>query len=99
VEEPVAISRDEVHRIAKLANLDFTDEEYDRFTSQLSAILDHVATLDRLATYGIEPTAQVVGTVHTLRGDEVGGSIPQEEALANAPESEQGLFKVPKVIG
>ena len=95
----MAISRDEVHRIARLANLKFTEEEYDRFTSQLNAILDHVATLDRLATDGIEPTAQVVGASHTLRDDEVGGSIPQEEALSNAPESDRGLFKVPKVIG
>ena len=94
----MAISRDEVHRIAKLANLDFTEEEYDRFTQQLSAILDYVATLDRLDTDDIEPTAQVAGVAGTLRDDDVGGSIPREEALANAPEADRGLFKVPKVI-
>jgi aspartyl-tRNA(Asn)/glutamyl-tRNA(Gln) amidotransferase subunit C len=96
---PVAITRDEVRHIAKLANLDFTEEEFDRFTRQLNAILEHVAHLNTLDTAAIEPTFHVGGGSHALRDDVAGGSIPREEALANAPEAAGGLFKVPKVIG
>jgi aspartyl-tRNA(Asn)/glutamyl-tRNA(Gln) amidotransferase subunit C len=95
----LAITRDEVRHIAKLANLDFTEEEFDRFTRQLNAILEHVAHLNALDTSAIEPTFHVDGGAHALRDDTAGGSIPREEALANAPESAGGHFKVPKVIG
>jgi aspartyl-tRNA(Asn)/glutamyl-tRNA(Gln) amidotransferase subunit C len=95
----LSITRDEVHRIAQLAHLDLSEEEYDLYARQLSSILDYVEQLDRLNTYGIEPTAHIVATSDSLRGDEVRGSIPRDDALANAPESEQGLFKVPRVLG
>jgi aspartyl-tRNA(Asn)/glutamyl-tRNA(Gln) amidotransferase subunit C len=95
----VAITESEVRHIARLANLDFSEEEYGRFTQQLNAILDYVAQLDRLDTGSIEPTFQVGGGSRALREDEVRGSIPQDEALSNAPEAGRGLFKVPKVIG
>ncbi len=95
----MSISRDEVRRIAKLAHLDLSEEEYDLYARQLSSILDYVEQLGRLNTNGIEPTAHIVATSDSLRGDEVRGSIPRDDALANAPESEQGLFKVPRVLG
>ena len=95
----MAITQDEVRRIAKLAHLDFTEEEYQRFTKQLRAILDYVAHLDFLETDNIEPTAHLRSGSNVLRKDMVTGSISQEEALANAPESDRGLFKVPRVIG
>lgn len=95
----MAISLDEVRRIAKLAHLNFAEDEYERFARQLSAILEYVEQLDRLDTGDIEPTAHIAGTAHALRDDAVSGSIPQEEALRNAPESGGGLFKVPRVIG
>ena len=95
----MAITPDEVRRIAKLANLEFTAPEYDRFTRQLNAILEHVAHLNRLPTDAIEPTSHVGGGAHALRDDEVRGSMAHEEALGNAPEKGHGLFKVPKVIG
>ncbi len=95
----MAITKSEVRHIARLANLDFSEEEYDRFTQQLNAILDYVAQLDRLDTGAIEPTFHVGGGSHALREDEARGSIPQDDALKNAPEADRGLFKVPKVIG
>jgi len=95
----VGITRDEVRHIARLANLDFTDEEYDRFTQQLNAILQYVAQLDRLDTSAIEATSHMDIGAHPLREDRVQGAISREEALANAPEADRGLFKVPKVIG
>ncbi|MFQ5876495.1 MAG: Asp-tRNA(Asn)/Glu-tRNA(Gln) amidotransferase subunit GatC [Acidobacteriota bacterium] len=93
------ISRDEVRHIARLANLEFSDEEYERFTRQLNSILDYVAQLERLDTDSIEPTSHLDGGEPPLRDDRVRDSLPHEEALANAPESARGYFKVPRVIG
>ena len=95
----MSIDPKEVLHIARLANLEFTDSEYDQFTRQLNEILDYVAQLDRLDTSDVEPTAQVADGSSTLREDQAGGSIDPEDALANAPDAESVLFKVPKVIG
>ena len=95
----MAITRDEVRHIAKLANLEFGDDEQDRFTRQLSAILDYVKQLDRLDTRAVEPTSHAGGDAAALRDDAAAPTLPQDEALANAPEADHGLFKVPRVIG
>lgn len=93
------ITRDEVRRIARLANLEFTEEEQERFTRQLSAILDHVAHLDRLDTTAVEPTSHAGDDASPLREDAPAPTLSTDEALANAPESGRGLFKVPRVLG
>lgn len=93
------ITRDEVRRIARLANLEFTEEEQERFTRQLSAILDHVAHLDRLDTTAVEPTSHAGDDASPLREDAAAPTLSADEALANAPESGRGLFKVPRVLG
>ena len=95
----MAISRDEVLHIAKLANLEFSEEELGRITRQLSSILDYVAQLDALDTSTVEPTSHVGSGAHTLREDALAPSMARAEALANAPESDRGYFKVPRVIG
>ncbi len=95
----MAIAKEEVRRIAKLANLAFTEEEFDHFTNQLNGILEHVAQLNRLDTTNIEATSHLGTGSEALRDDLVQESIPREEALANAPEADRGHFKVPKVIG
>jgi aspartyl-tRNA(Asn)/glutamyl-tRNA(Gln) amidotransferase subunit C len=95
----VAITEKEVRHIAKLANLDFSEEEFVRFTKQLNSILEYVAQLDRLDTAAIEATSHVGTGSEALRDDVVKEAIPRDEALANAPESERGYFKVPKVLG
>jgi len=95
----MAITKNEVLHLAKLANLEFTEEEIDRFTLQIGSILDYVARLNELDTSAIEPTSHVESGSHALREDELRPSIPREEALANAPESDGSHFKVPKVIG
>jgi len=95
----VAIGKDEIRHIARLANLEFSETEIERFSRQFNAILDYVAQLDRLDTANIAPTFHVDGGAHALRDDRVAESIPREEALANAPEAAHGLFKVPRVLG
>jgi aspartyl-tRNA(Asn)/glutamyl-tRNA(Gln) amidotransferase subunit C len=95
----VPITSDQVRHIARLANLDFSEAEFDRFTRQLNAILEYVGQLNRLDTAAIEPTFHVESGAHALRDDATRETLPRDEALRNAPESGHGLFKVPKVIG
>lgn len=93
------ITLEQVRHIARLANLEFSEPEYERFTRQLNDILGYVAQLDRLDTSAIEATSHLEPAAPALRDDRVSGSVSQKEALRNAPEEEQGLFKVPRVIG
>jgi len=95
----MGIGKKEVLHIAKLANLDFSEEEIGLFTQQFNSILEYVERLKALDTSAIEPTSHVGGGSHALRDDSLVPSISREEALANAPESDRGYFKVPKVIG
>ncbi len=95
------ISEQEVRYVADLANLALTDEEVHRFASDLAGILTHMDKLNELDTSGVEPMAQVLyeaGETATLRDDVEAPSLGQEKALANAPLSGAGFFKVPKVI-
>jgi aspartyl-tRNA(Asn)/glutamyl-tRNA(Gln) amidotransferase subunit C len=87
-----------VRHVAKLARLELSDEEVARFQGDLTAITEYVAQLAGVKVEGVE------GTVHTFddrnfwREDKVGDSFKREQATANAPESEQSFFKVPRVV-
>jgi aspartyl-tRNA(Asn)/glutamyl-tRNA(Gln) amidotransferase subunit C len=91
----VAISRDEVLHVARLARLALTDEEVERLGAQLNAILEAVGKVAELDLEGVEPTAHPLDLVNVWAEDEPHESLPVEEALANAPEREEGFFKVP----
>jgi aspartyl-tRNA(Asn)/glutamyl-tRNA(Gln) amidotransferase subunit C len=91
----MAITRDEVLHVAKLARLELTDEEVERFTEQLSAILEAVAKVSELDLADVEPTAHPLDLVNVWGDDKPRPSLPVDEALANAPEREAGFFKVP----
>jgi aspartyl-tRNA(Asn)/glutamyl-tRNA(Gln) amidotransferase subunit C len=92
------ITKQEVEKVAKLARLELTEIEKVAFTKQLSQILTHVEKLKQYDTAGVEPTATVLGQVNVFRSDEARPSLPVERALANAPESAEGFFVVPKII-
>jgi aspartyl-tRNA(Asn)/glutamyl-tRNA(Gln) amidotransferase subunit C len=94
---PVTIQ--DVEHVAKLARLEFTDEEKQKFTHQLNQILAYMEKLNELDTSSVEPLSCVVEQSNVLRDDEVLPSLPQEEALANAPKQDGTFFKVPKAIG
>ncbi len=96
----MALSLEEVRRIAVLARLRLSPEEERTFAVQLSAILDHVAQLRELDVSNVEPMthALAAGEVPALRADEVRESLPSGEALANAPAREGTCFKVPRII-
>ena len=91
----MAITRDEVLHVARLARLELTEDEIDRFTAQLSAILEAVAKVSELDLSGVAPTAHPLDVVNVWAADEPRPSIPAEDALANAPDDEGGFFKVP----
>jgi aspartyl-tRNA(Asn)/glutamyl-tRNA(Gln) amidotransferase subunit C len=91
----MAISRDEVLHVARLARLELTDDEVERFTEQLSAILEAVAKVSELDLSDVEPTAHPLDLVNVWAEDEPQPSLPVDEALANAPDRHDGFFKVP----
>jgi aspartyl-tRNA(Asn)/glutamyl-tRNA(Gln) amidotransferase subunit C len=91
----VAISRDEVLHVARLARLALTDEEVERLGAQLSAILEAVGKVGELDLADVEPTAHPLELTNVWAEDEPRASLPVDEALANAPDSEGGFFRVP----
>ncbi len=93
------LTLEEVEHIASLARLRLTEEEKARYREQLSAILDYMAKLKELDTAYIEPTATVLPLRTVLRPDTVRPSLLPEEWLANAPEAEGQMFRVPPVWG
>ena len=90
-------TRSDVERIAALARLSVTDVEAERLAAELEAILAHVEQLSELDTAGVEPTTHVLGLVAALRPDEVGGVLPADLALGNAPQRAASALVVPQV--
>jgi aspartyl-tRNA(Asn)/glutamyl-tRNA(Gln) amidotransferase subunit C len=94
----VDLSREDVTHVARLARLAMTDEEIDRFRAQLSAILDHAARVSEAASDDVPPTSHALPLSNVFREDEVGECLSQSKALSTAPETEDGRFKVPRII-
>jgi aspartyl-tRNA(Asn)/glutamyl-tRNA(Gln) amidotransferase subunit C len=92
------ISRADVEHVARLARLHLTDDELERMRVQLDAILAYVDKLAALDVEGVEPTSHAVPLVNVMRPDEVRASLPQTEALANAPDRAGEFFRVPRII-
>jgi len=88
----------DVEHVALLARLELSAEEKKLYADQLNAILTYVEMLNELDTEDVPPTAHVLPLQNVFREDKVGGNLPTEEVLANAPEREEQFFKVPKII-
>ena len=91
----MGISRDEVVHVARLARLELTEEELDRFAGQLDAILEAVGKVSELDLSDVEPTMHPLALSNVSAADEPRPSLPVEEALANAPDREDDAFRVP----
>jgi aspartyl-tRNA(Asn)/glutamyl-tRNA(Gln) amidotransferase subunit C len=91
----MAISRDDVLHVARLARLELSDEEVVRFQEQLSAILEAVGKVAELDLVDVEPTAHPLERVNVWADDEPRPCLTPDEALANAPERSGNLFRVP----
>lgn len=94
----MAISRDQVLHIARLARIELDDDQVEHYREDLSSILDYVDKLDELDVTDVEPTTHAVALESRLRDDEVEQRLDHDDVLKNAPESESGQFRVPKVV-
>ena len=94
----MSVTLDDVRKVAKLARLSFSEEEEARLVTDLNQMLAYVASLDALDTSQVAPTTHVLPLSNVFRTDEPAESLSQEAALANAPRSGHGHFRVPKVI-
>ncbi|MFC4304215.1 Asp-tRNA(Asn)/Glu-tRNA(Gln) amidotransferase subunit GatC [Cohnella boryungensis] len=94
----MSITIKDVEHVANLARLDLSDAEKEQFAGQLNAILKYAEKLNEIDTNGIEPTSHVLPLANVMRDDAVKPSSPIEKVLLNAPEEEDGQFKVPAVL-
>ena len=92
------ITKEEILHVADLARLDLDAEAIDAFAGQIGEILQYVDTLNEVDTQGIRPTSHAIFLTNAFREDEQKQHLDREQALANAPEKDQGSFIVPKVI-
>lgn len=93
-----AISREEVAHLARLSRLAVNEEELDRFAGQLDVILQAVARVGEVMAADIPPTSHAVPLTNILREDVVVPGLSREEALAGAPDAEDGRFRVPRIL-
>jgi len=91
----MAISRDDVLHVARLARLALREDEIERLQVQLNAILDAVGKVSELDLSDVPPTSHPLALVNVFAADEPAPCLPVEEALANAPEREDDFFRVP----
>ena len=92
------LSTQDVEYVAKLARLDFTDAQKEKFTVQLNNILIYIEKLNELDTSGIAPMSHAIAVTNAFREDKVVESLGTQKALANAPDARGEFFRVPKVI-
>jgi aspartyl-tRNA(Asn)/glutamyl-tRNA(Gln) amidotransferase subunit C len=90
------LSRDQVLHVARLARLELSEEEVERFSGELSKVMDYIDTIGELGDLdAVPPTSHVVAVENVLREDEPRPSLPRDVALAEAPDPAPGGFRVP----
>lgn len=91
------ITIEDVEHVAKLARLELSEEEKIKFTTQLGDVLKYVEQMNEVDTSNVEPMAHAVDFVNVMREDTVNYEQTHDELMQNAPDSENGFFKVPKI--
>ncbi|ASK64792.1 Asp-tRNA(Asn)/Glu-tRNA(Gln) amidotransferase GatCAB subunit C [Brachybacterium avium] len=94
-----SIGRDDVARLADLARIQLTDEEIDRFAGEFDSIMDAVASVSEVASEDVPATSHPIAMTNVFREDVVENTLTQEQALAGAPEAQDGRFAVPQILG
>ncbi len=94
----MAIDREQVLHIARLARLHISEDDVEAYRGQLAQILDYVEALHEVDTTDVEPTTHAVDLVMHLREDTAESRLTREEVLQNAPAVEDAQFRVPKVV-
>jgi aspartyl-tRNA(Asn)/glutamyl-tRNA(Gln) amidotransferase subunit C len=92
------ITRAEVDHVAALARLALDEDERERITHDLAGILEHVEEIAALDLADVPPTSHPLPLVNVTRPDAVGPTLPRDEVLANAPDVEDGRFRVPRIL-
>jgi len=98
VRQPIHLTVDEVRHVAELAKLRLTEAEIKQYAGQLSAILEYAERLQDVDTSSVPPTPYILPLINIMRDDLTEPSLSNEEALANAPDSEAGFFRVRAVF-
>ncbi|QHT62890.1 Asp-tRNA(Asn)/Glu-tRNA(Gln) amidotransferase subunit GatC [Paenibacillus lycopersici] len=94
----MSITIKDVEHVANLARLELSEQEKEQFAGQLNAILKYAEKLNELNTDDVEPTSHVLPVYNVMREDVIRESVSNETALRNAPDDEDGQFKVPAVL-
>ena len=94
-----SIGRDDVARLADLARIQLTEEEIARFAGEFDSIMDAVASVSEVATEDVPATSHPIAMTNVFREDVVANTLTQEQALAAAPEAQDGRFAVPQILG
>ena len=94
----MSVSKEDVKHIAKLSKLNLTEKELEKYTNELSSIVDFANELSNINVDGVKPTAHILDIKNVFRKDEVLPSYDREEILKNAPSKDAGCVSVPKVV-
>ena len=89
----------DVAKVARLARLALGDDELARLGTQLGVILEHAARVQALPTEGVPPTSHPLPMVNSFRDDEVTEPLDRDEVLSQAPDVDDGYFRVPPILG
>lgn len=91
------IGKEDVKHVAKLARLELTEEEIEKYSKQLDEIIKYVEQMNEVDTTGVEPMPHPIPVYNVMREDEVKYEQTKEELMSNAPFEEDGFFRVPKI--
>ena len=94
----MAVSKEEILHIAKLADIKIDENEIDEYAKNLEDILDFMKVLDSVNTDNVEESIGTLNNVNVFRKDEIKEFEDKDALLQNAPEQEDNMFKIPKVI-
>jgi aspartyl-tRNA(Asn)/glutamyl-tRNA(Gln) amidotransferase subunit C len=89
----------DIAKVASLARIALTEEELDQYAAQLGVILEHAERVQALPTEGVEPTSHPLPMVNGFRPDEVVECLERDSFLGEAPDSQDGQFRVPRILG
>lgn len=92
------ISKQDIESVALNARLELDEDEKELYAKQLNDILNHAQDLEEINTEDVPPTVHILPIKNVFREDVVGEHLPNEKAIANAPEAEGNFFKVPKIL-
>jgi len=95
----MSLSEHDVRHVAMLARLALTDDEVEAMRTDLNSILGHIDDIQRLDLSEVPPMAHAIKVVNVTRPDVVTPSFPQHVAVMNAPQSENGAFVIPQIVG